>query len=98
MITKKSIRKIKGGDYSELMRAIGDLVDIYNDNQYNNGYSACLNDMIVYARRLAERFSEEATERNIKSDKKGYYLLNEDEVKDITEKFFEELIAANSNN
>ena len=98
MITKKSIRKIKWGDYSELMRAIGSLVDIYNDKQFDNGYSACLSDMQIYARRLAERLSEEATERNVKSNKKGYYLLDEDEVKDITEKFFEELIEVNSNN
>ena len=98
MITKKSIRKIKGGDYSELMRAIGDLVDIYNDKQFDNGYSACLSDMQIYARRLAERLSYEAAEHKVETDKNGYYLLEDFEVKDIIDKFFEELIAANSNN
>jgi hypothetical protein len=89
---RKALNKIKDGDHDALMSAIEFLIDHKEENSYELGYQACLDDVQVYSSRLAERFSKEAKERNVKSDKKGYYLLDEDEVRDITEIFFNELI------
>jgi hypothetical protein len=89
---KKALKSIKNGDHDALMDAIEFLIDHKEENSYELGYQACLDDVQVYSSRLVERFSKEAKERNVKSDKKGYYLLDEDEVRDITEIFFNELI------
>jgi hypothetical protein len=82
---RKALNKIKDGDHDALMSAIEFLIDHKEENSYELGYQACLDDVQVYSSRLAERFSKEAKER-------GYYLLDEDEVRDITKIFFNELI------
>lgn len=97
-LSKENIKKIKKGNFGALINGIECLLDTYNEDKYELGYNACMADIQVYARRLAERLSREAKEKGVKSDKKGYYLLDEDEVREITEKFFDEYIELNKKN
>lgn len=55
-----NFKKIKKGDYSELMKGIGCLVDAYKEDKFDLGYQCCLADMEVYAERLAKKIYKSA--------------------------------------
>jgi len=89
-ITKSDIKQIKEGNHDVLMDCLEFLLDTYEEDKFDLGYQSCLDDMRIHAARLAERISIEAKKRNVKSDKKGYYLLDDNEVTEIIDKFFKE--------
>ena len=93
MITKKTLKKISKGDYDALMGAIGELVDIFHYDRFDDGYESCLSDMEVHAGRIAERLTKEAEKKNAPAEKDvEYYLLMQDEVKQIISDYLTEEI------
>ena len=93
MITKKTLKKISKGDYDALMGAIGELVDLYHCDWFNDGFEACLADMEIHAGRIAERLTKEAEKKNAPAEKDvDYYLLMQDEVRQIISDYLTEEI------
>ena len=90
-ITKKQLSKIRWGDHDELMKAIGDLLDYYHEDKFDNGYQSCLADLSVRSQLLAECITEEAKKKGCLAKKK-YYLLEEDELALIIETYFRKAI------
>lgn len=90
MITKKTLKKIRKGDYGALIGAIEELLGEYNEYVFDNGYKSCLSDMEVYAKKLAEKLTEEAEIINffVKKEGETYYLLDQDETEKIISDFF----------
>lgn len=84
---KKALRKIVDGDHDALMEAIEFLIDSKGDNNYDEGYHSCIEDLEVYSFRLAEKIIKKAGDIGDR-DEKGYYLMDDDELKKIIKEFF----------
>lgn len=92
MITKKTIKKIRKGDYDSLINAIEFLLDTYDEDKWDLGYGAALADMNVRAYRLAEHIADEASKKGkLGKDCKGeslYYFKDTDELAKVIEDYF----------
>jgi hypothetical protein len=77
------------------MNAIEFLIDHKEENSYELGYQACLEDVQVFASRLADRITKEAESGGYKCTKDGYYLLDQKDVAEIIKTFFDEFIELN---
>ena len=91
MINKKTIKAIRKGDYGALIDSIEYLIETYDEDKFDDGYKSCISDLSVHAHRLAKVITEEAERRGVKSDKKGYYLLESDDVEQIINDFFTDI-------
>jgi hypothetical protein len=57
-ITKETLKRIKEGDYSALIGAIEFLIDTYNEDKFDAGYTSALQDLSVRSYRLAEHIAK----------------------------------------
>jgi len=92
MINKKIIKAIRKGDYGALIDSIEYLIETYDEDKFDDGYKSCISDLSVHAHRLAEVMYKEAERRGVKADKKGHYILEQDEVEQIINDFFTDII------
>lgn len=53
-ITKQHIKQIKEGNHAVLMDCLDFLLDSYEEDKWDLGYKACLDDLSVRSYRLAE--------------------------------------------
>jgi hypothetical protein len=99
MIDKKVIKKIKKGDNVALCGAISDLLDLYESDTFDEGYNAAMEEMGIYAPRLAVRLYNEAKiQGKVAKHTKGkdeFYLLDLEETEQIIKDFFNEIIEDN---
>jgi len=91
-ITKSDIKKIKKGNHAVLMDCLDFLLDAYEENKFDLGYQSCLSDLSVRSQLLAEKITKTAEEKGKKAGKKGYFLLDSDEVALIIEEYFRNAI------
>ena len=76
MITKKTIKKIKDGSYSELINAIEYLLNTYEEDKFDMGYKSCISDIKIHVYNIARLLQGKAR------DKKGN-LLDFEETEEI---------------
>jgi hypothetical protein len=91
-ITKKQIKEIKSGNHATLMDCLEFLLDTYEEDKFDNGYQSCLSDLSVRAHSLSLEITKAAEKKGKKAGKKGYYLLDSDEVAQIIEEYFRNAI------
>lgn len=93
-ITKKTLKEIKKGNRDALLNIIDELLDIYQDDKFTNGYNSCVDDLRVHSRKLAVRLREEAELKGVLAKRKGdkYYLLDEEETCNIIFDYLTEVI------
>jgi hypothetical protein len=97
MITKKTYKQIRRGNMGALMFAFEDLMDEYTVDSFDNGYKACIDDLDVYAYRLAEKIEETAKDKGKFTLRKGekYYVLDPKYLEQVIKDFFTDITNGN---
>ena len=97
MITKKTYKQIRKGNTGALMSAFEDLMDEYNVDSFDNGYQACIDDLDVYAYRLAEKIEETAKAKGKLTKVKGdnIYFLDPKDLEQVIKDFYTDITNEN---
>ena len=66
-LKKETAKRLKNGSYSTLIEVFEEAVDSYNEKAFEQGYGACLDDMIVRSQLLAE-YIDKHSEAPLKVD------------------------------
>ena len=53
-IKKKAVRSLKWGTTQTLLDIFEESIDLFNEDKYDLGYRACMDDLAVRSQRLAE--------------------------------------------
>jgi len=89
MIDKKTLKKLRQGDYSTLIEAIECLLGSYEEDKFSLGYASCLSDMSVRSHELAEHISKKAKKYGkTKKDFDKVYFIEQDDLAQIIEDYF----------
>ena len=77
-IKKKTAQRIKEGYWDDLMMTIEEGFDLYNLDEFNRGYNACVDDLDVFARRLSSKimYTDEYNEEDLTEIIKNFYNEN----------------------
>ncbi len=89
-LKKKTVKKLKWGKRDTLIAAIDEILDLYKDDKFNNGYASALQDMNVRSQLLADYIIKDAAERIVKTDKK--ILVDKDRLPKLIEDYFTEAL------
>lgn len=88
MINKKEVKQIMAGDRDILMHRIDDLLDLYEEDKFDNGYKSCLSDLSVRSYRLAEYIEKKALKVGRKAKTEMVWILEVDELAKLIEDYF----------
>lgn len=86
-ITKKVIRRIKAGYHDDLMGAIEFLIDTYDEDKFDAGYTSCLKDLSVRSYCLAEQIM-----KNLFSKRSPQKFFNLENLAKFIEDYYTEVL------
>jgi hypothetical protein len=94
-LSKELQKKISEGYHDALMEGIEELINMYNNKPWTDGYEACKDDVSVHSLRLAEHIVKEFKESRLHIDIQGKtIILNASKLGEIIEEYFENALKA----
>ena len=94
-LSKDLQREIADGDHSALMQGIEELIDMFNNSPWEDGYEACKDDVSVHSLRLAEHIKDSAPLIGHKIRKnEEVHVVEVDDLAKLIEEYFENALKA----
>lgn len=96
-LSKETYKSILRGEHSGLMQGIEDLIDMYNNKPWTDGYEACKDDVCVHSSRLAELIGEKFKSGEIPVTwkfKREVLTIETEDIAKVIEEYFENALKA----